>query len=65
VKAENGFDIHVEVSKPDVGGGKDAGRPKRYAGGGKKYGEKKDFSNKKKYNSGGRNERRSSRDNRR
>lgn len=54
VKSENGFDIHVEVSKPEVGGGKNSGKPKRYSGGGKKYGDKKNFGDKKKFNSGGR-----------
>lgn len=51
--SDNGFDIHVEVSKPDGGreGGKNAGRPKRDSrdGGGKKsFGGRKKFSDKNK-----------------
>lgn len=50
IKSENGFDIHVEVSRPEGGGNGDKrkNKTKHYSGGGKKY------SGKKKFNSGGR-----------
>lgn len=60
--SDNGFDIHVEQSKPEGGSNdsRSSGKPKRYSGGGKKYGGKKNFSDKKKFNSGGRSGGRSS-----